>query len=150
MKLKESIVELAVEFRTFVLKGNVLDLAVGVIIGAGFKTLVDSMVNDVITPIVKWLSHKRLEMNHSYLGDVMSGFGSFGGAILNFLLLAAIIFLVFVKPMNKLKALIAGDQGGPPPPQPDDVRLLTEIRDLLKEKSSSASEATKTDKLPQN
>ncbi len=117
------------EFKAFILKGNVIDLAVGIIIGAAFKTVVDSMVGNIIAPVVKLISGKA--DFHSILG----GFGAFAGAALNFLMLAAIIFFIFVKPMNKLAEMMKRKQAAEPPPPPaPDVQLLTEIRDLLKQK----------------
>jgi large conductance mechanosensitive channel len=115
------------EFKAFILKGNVIDLAVGIIIGAAFKTVVDSMVGDIITPVVKVVTGKA--NYHAVLG----GFGAFVGSVLNFLLLAAVIFFVFVKPMNKLVSVMMRKKEEEKPAEPAaDVKLLTEIRDLLK------------------
>jgi large conductance mechanosensitive channel len=115
------------EFKAFILKGNVIDLAVGIIIGAAFKTIVDSMVGDIMGPIAKVISQQ------GHLVDIMNGFGKFGGAILNFLILAAVVFFVFVKPMNALMARIKrGEEAPPPPPPTAEVILLTEIRDIMK------------------
>ncbi len=115
------------EFKAFILKGNVIDLAVGIIIGAAFKTVVDAMVGNVMTPIVKVITQQE-----SWQALViMNGFGAFIGAILNFLMLASVVFFVFVKPMNALVARIKrGEETPPPPPPTPEVVLLTEIRDL--------------------
>ncbi len=115
------------EFKQFALKGNVIDLAVGVVIGAAFGKLVDGVVKGVIEPLVAFVSGK------GSMDAIISGISSLGGGIVNFLLLALIVFLVFVKPMNKLRALMDknAEAAGPPEP-PADVKLLTEIRDLLK------------------
>jgi large conductance mechanosensitive channel len=117
------------EFKAFILKGNVIDLAVGIIIGAAFKTVVDSMVGDVIGSVVGFISHKKV------FSDIFDGFGKFIGSILNFLMMAAIIFFVFVKPMNALMARLRNKEEAAPPPAPTpEVVLLTEIRDALQGK----------------
>lgn len=116
------------EFKAFILKGNVLDLAVGVIIGAAFGKIVESMVGHIIMPFV------------DLIGSVFRGqpdfskimIGNFLGAILNFLLLAAVVFFCIVKPASKLMAAMKKEEAAAPPPTPADIALLTEIRDLLK------------------
>lgn len=115
------------EFKEFAMKGNVIDLAVGVVIGGAFGKLVEGVVKGIIEPVLAAVQGK---------GDsaaMLAGIWNFGGGVLNFLLLAAVVFFVFVKPMNKLKAISERKKGDtPPPPAPADVVLLTEIRDLLK------------------
>lgn len=109
------------------MKGNVIDLAVGVVIGGAFGKLVDGVVKGIIEPVVNAVQGKATAQT------IIDGVWNLGSGILNFLLLAAVVFFVFVKPMNKLKALSEkGKEAAPPPPTPEDVKLLTEIRDLLK------------------
>lgn len=138
------------EFREFAVKGNVIDLAVGVIIGAAFGKIVDAVVSDLIMPIAG-LVFGKLDFSSMYvlLGSVPPGtdmtlealrkagvpvfaYGHFLTITLNFLILAFIIFLM-VKQVNRLKR---NDQAEvvtpPPPPTPEDVVLLREIRDSLK------------------
>jgi large conductance mechanosensitive channel len=133
------------EFKQFALKGNVMDLAVGVIIGGAFGKIVDSLVNDVIMPIVGKLfggfdfSNNYLALNGQAadltlveakkLGAVLA-YGNFVTIVLNFVILAFIIFQM-VKFMNRLKQ---DDASAPPLPvvTPEDVLLLREIRDSLK------------------
>jgi len=119
--------QLVQEFKQFALKGNVIDLAVGVVIGAAFGKLVDGVVKGVIEPLVAFVSGK------GNVDAIVSGLSSLGGGVFNFLLLALVVFLVFVKPMNKLRAIMDknADAAGPPE-TPADTKLLTEIRDLLK------------------
>jgi large conductance mechanosensitive channel len=132
------------EFKDFVMKGNVMDLAVGVIIGGAFGTVVKSLVEDVIMPVVGMVGGKpdfssiviggktvMKEGRQIIEGGIM--LGNFMNALISFLILAAVIFFVFVKPMAKLKALTEkpAEPAAPPEP-PADVKLLTEIRDLLK------------------
>ena len=134
----------ASEFKEFALKGNVMDLAVGVIIGAAFGKIVDSMVGDLIMPIVGKI-FGGLDFNNYFLplagqtattlveakktGAVFA-YGSFITIAINFIILAIIIFLM-VKQMNRMKreapaALVS------PAPTPEEVVLLREIRDSLK------------------
>lgn len=114
------------EFKDFALKGNVIDLAVGVVIGGAFGKLVEGVVKGVIEPVVGLVS------GNGGAAAILNGFMSLGSGILNFLILAAVVFFVFVKPMNKMKALMEKKKDETPPPPPADVALLTEIRDLLK------------------
>jgi large conductance mechanosensitive channel len=134
------------EFKEFAVKGNVMDLAVGVIIGGAFGKIVDSVVNDLIMPIVSAIIGKPDFSNLFFvLGTPPAGtamtldalkkagvpvfaYGSFITIVFNFAILAFIIFLM-VKQMNRLKR-----QAPPPPPAvtPEDVLLLREIRDSLK------------------
>ena len=114
------------EFRAFVSRGNVIDLAVGVVIGGAFTNLVQGVVQGIIDPTIAFLTGK------GGAGVILNGFFAFGGAALNFLLLAAIVFFVFVKPLNKLAQLAAKPA---PPPKPSTEDLLAEIRDLLKNKA---------------
>jgi len=135
----------ATEFREFALKGNVMDLAVGVIIGAAFGKIVDSLVKDVIMPIVNFSAGGQIDFSNKYWvlsGNVPGGvtlaeaqkvgtvfaWGSFATVVLNFVILAFIIFWM-VRAMNKMKR-----EAPPAPPAapPEDVVLLREIRDALK------------------
>jgi large conductance mechanosensitive channel len=122
------------EFKAFILKGNVVDLAVGVVIGAGFGKVVESMVKDVITPLIGAVGGQP-DFAAIKLGPLM--LGSFINAGVAFLILAAVIFFLVVKPMNVLMALAkkkAAEAPAAPAPVPEDVKLLIEIRDLLKNK----------------
>lgn len=118
------------EFKTFISKGNVVDLAVGVIIGGAFGKIVDSMVKDVITPMIGMVGGQP-DFSAIKIGPILVG--NFINAVVAFLILAAVVFFVLVKPMNKLM-LSLNKPAVPttPPPPPADVVLLTEIRDLLK------------------
>lgn len=141
------------EFREFALRGNVIDLAVGVIIGGAFGTIVNSVVNDLILPLVGIafkadFSNLYLPLSEKVsaaldadpnlplakakeLGPVFA-WGNFITVVLNFVILAFIIFLL-VKAMNTLKKKEEAKPAGPAE-LPADVKLLSEIRDLLKEK----------------
>lgn len=134
---------MASEFKDFISKGNVMDLAVGVIIGGAFGKIVDSLVNDVIMPIVGKIfggldfSNMYIPLNGQEMGlalveakkaGAVLAYGNFISIVLNFLILAFVIFQM-VKMVNKMKK-----EAPPPPPAPtpDDIVLLREIRDALK------------------
>ena len=134
------------EFKDFVMKGNVVDLAVGVIIGAAFGKIVDSMVKDIIMPLVSAvfgspdfsnlyviLGKVPAGVENSYAaltkaGVPVLGYGNFITILINFLILAFVIFML-VKQVNKLKKAEAPAAA---PATPDDILLLREIRDSLK------------------
>jgi large conductance mechanosensitive channel len=127
------------EFKNFAFKGNVIDLAVGVIIGGAFGKIVSSMVDNVIMPLVSVV----MPGDGSYkdwafvVGDKKIPFGLFLGDIVSFLILAAALFLFIVKFLGwimKSKAAAAAVEPPPPPPTKDQ-ELLAEIRDLLKQRS---------------
>jgi large conductance mechanosensitive channel len=136
------------EFREFAVKGNVIDLAVGVIIGAAFGKIVDSIVKDVIMPIVNFIAGGQIDFSNKYWvlrGDVPAGtalieaqkaavvfaWGSFVTVLINFVILAFIIFWM-VKVVNRVKAAAAEPAAAAPSAPPEDVVLLREIRDALK------------------
>ena len=119
------------EFKEFAIKGNVMDLAVGVVIGAAFTTIVKSLIDDVITPLILSPILEAGHMQHlsdlTILGSVR--YGLFLAAIINFIIVAFALFLV-IKAMNKLKAK---EKKTDPEPTKTEI-LLTEIRDALIEK----------------
>ncbi len=134
------------EFKEFALKGNVMDLAVGVIIGAAFGKIVDSLVKDIIMPIVGSI-FGNLDFKNMYmlLGEAPAGvenniaalqeagvpvlaYGNFITIAINFIILAFIIFQM-VRTMNRMKR---EEPPAAPAPTPDDIVLLREIRDALK------------------
>jgi large conductance mechanosensitive channel len=137
-------VSIASEFREFALKGNVIDLAVGVIIGAAFGKIVDSLVKDVIMPVVNVMTGGSVDFSQKYLvlsGSIPAGmpldaaqkagvvlaWGNFVTILINFIILAFIIFWM-VKAMNRAKARF----DAAPAPTPEEIVLLREIRDQLK------------------
>lgn len=127
------------EFKTFIARGNVMDMAVGVIVGGAFKSIADSLVNDIINPILGVFtggsdSLAALAIALPNGGAIMVG--SFLSAILNFLIMAFVVFCL-VKAINgfhdKLKKKEEAAPAAPPQPSKEE-QLLTEIRDLLKER----------------
>ena len=133
------------EFKEFALKGNVMDLAVGVIIGGAFGKIVDSLVGDLIMPIVGKI-FGGLDFSNYFLplagqtaitlveakkAGAVFAYGSFITIAINFIILAFIIFLM-IKQMNRLKREAPPAPPAVPAPTPEDVMLLREIRDALK------------------
>lgn len=137
------------EFKEFAMKGNVMDLAVGVIIGAAFGKIVDSIVGDLIMPIVAWIMGGRLDFSGMFfvLGNVPPGtamtldalkkaqvpvfaYGNFITILVNFVILAFIIFMM-VKQVNRLRRNVEEEPAAAPEPA-EDVLLLREIRDSLR------------------
>ena len=133
------------EFKEFIMKGNVMDLAVGVIIGAAFGKIVDSLVNDIIMPIVGKITG-GVDFSNMFIplanipagnagtyaalkaaGVPMLAYGNFITIVINFVILAFIIFMM-VKQVNKMKKA----ETVAPAATPDDILLLREIRDALK------------------
>lgn len=133
------------EFKDFALKGNVVDLAIGVIIGAAFGKIVDSMVGDLVMPIIGALTG-GLSFENYFLGlsktvtaanlpdavkqGAVLAYGKFITIAINFVLIAWVLFMI-VKAMNNLKKAEAAAPAAPPEPSAEE-KLLTEIRDLLK------------------
>ncbi|MCC7460885.1 MAG: large-conductance mechanosensitive channel protein MscL [Gammaproteobacteria bacterium] len=128
---------LASEFKEFAMKGNVVDMAVGVIVGAAFGKIVSSLVGDVITPALgKWIGGVNFTDLGVSLGadptgkDVLVKYGSFIQTIFDFIIIALVLF-VALKGINRLKK--PAPAAAPPPPVPPRQEvLLEEIRDLLK------------------
>jgi large conductance mechanosensitive channel len=123
------------EFKKFILRGNVVDLAVGIVIGAAFAKVVDSLVKDVFMPVIGMLTggfDVSKQTAHVY-GDVYLGWGAFLQAIINFVIIGFCLFLV-VKGMNTLHRRFAKEEEAKAPEATAAEKLLAEIRDLLKEK----------------
>ncbi len=136
------------EFRAFAVRGNVVDLAVGVIIGGAFGKIIDSLVNDIVMPLISTLLGGRIDFTNLFIvlgtvpdsvprtfdalkkaGIPIFAYGNFITISVNFLLLAFVIFQM-VKIVNKIR--LQDEEPKPPPPTPEDVVLLREIRDSLK------------------
>jgi large conductance mechanosensitive channel len=135
------------EFRAFAVKGNVIDLAVGVIIGGAFGKIVDSLVNDIVMPLISTLLGGRIDFTNLFivLGSVpdnvprtfdalkkagipIFAYGNFITISINFILLAFVIFQM-VKIVNKIR--LQDEEPKPTQPTPEDILLLREIRDSL-------------------
>jgi len=132
------------EFRKFAMRGSVVDLAVGVVIGAAFTAIVNSLVKDVIMPPIGLLlggidfsnlfvvlkgSHAAMTLKAAQdAGAVTINYGQFFNAIINFLVIAFVLFLT----LRQLNRMMASRE--PPPPPPEELAVLREIRDLLKDR----------------
>ena len=143
------------EFKEFIMRGNVLDMAVGVIIATAFGKITTSLVNDVFMPLISWIFGARdmtalnvvvRAAQTDEAGEVVKeaitlGFGTFVSTIIDFILVALVVFLV-VKSINKARAIAEAkkakeevEEEAPAEPEPSaEEKLLTEIRDLLKDK----------------
>ena len=137
------------EFREFAVKGNVMDLAVGVIIGGAFGKIIDSMVKDIVMPLISWILGGDVDYSNWFvvLGDNPNNvttlkaaqdaglnvlaYGNFLTILINFLLLACVVFWL-VKLMNKVRRQKVEEPA--PEATPEDIELLREIRDELKRK----------------
>jgi large conductance mechanosensitive channel len=112
-------------FRNFIARGNVIDLAVGVIIGAAFGAIVESLVKDMITPLIGTIGGQP---DFSAIRPYGIGIGSFANSVIAFLLKAAALYYFIVVPFNRFATRLAA---APPGPTPSEA-LLAEIRDILK------------------
>ncbi|MCD8497952.1 MAG: large conductance mechanosensitive channel protein MscL [Alphaproteobacteria bacterium] len=139
------------EFRDFIARGNVMDMAVGIIMGAAFTAIVNSMVGDLIMPLIGVLTSgvdfadKFLALNGEVYASLKAAkdagapvltYGVFINAVINFLIVSFVVFLL-VKYVNKVKNMALKEKkkgDAPAPPPPADIQLLTEIRDLLAKK----------------
>ena len=119
------------EFKEFAMKGNVMDLAVGVIIGAAFGKIISSLVDNILMPIIGiLLQGVNFQTLMVKVGDAEIKYGMFIGAILDFVIIAMVLFLI-IKGMNNMKKKEEAAPAAPVAPPKQEV-LLTEIRDLLK------------------
>lgn len=136
------------EFKAFALKGNVMDMAIGVIVGGAFASITGSLVSNVITPLLAFLFNSpntdalnfTLREAEGSQEAIVLGLGTFVGTIINFLVIALVLFSV-IKAMNKASAMAEKlakkkkEEEAAAPPEPSaEEKLLTEIRDLLKER----------------
>ncbi|WP_370439727.1 large conductance mechanosensitive channel protein MscL [Kineococcus halophytocola] len=128
-------------FRDFVLRGNVIDLAVAVVIGAAFTRIITSIVDNLITPLIAAIggAPNTDRLWEVELNGATFGFGAVIGAVINFLIVAAVVYFVIVTPVNRLLALRKKGEVAAPKAPTEDVVLLTEIRDLLARQSGGTT-----------
>jgi len=131
------------EFKDFAMRGNVVDLAVGVVIGASFTAIINSLVKDIITPPLGWATG-GIDFTNFFVvlkggsfttlaeaqkaGAITVNYGVFLNAIIGFLIIAFVLFLL----LHQINRLVTRPSAPPPSSPPEDVTLLREIRDLLK------------------
>lgn len=149
------------EFREFAVRGNVMDLAVGVIIGGAFSKIVDSMVRDIIMPLINIILGGSVDFTNKFVvlrmpanysgaltyadlnaaGATLFAWGNFVTILINFLLLALVVFMM-VKLLNNARRRFEAEKAAAPaapaapPPTPEDIVLLREIRDALQRKDA--------------
>jgi large conductance mechanosensitive channel len=125
------------EFREFILRGNVVDLAIAVVIGAAFTAVVQAFVKDIVTPLIAAVGGKP---DFDQLSFTINGshfnYGDFINAVISLVIIAAVIFFGVVKPMNILLARRKAKETPPPASPTEDIVLLTDIRDLLRERAA--------------
>lgn len=126
-------IKLIDEFKTFISRGNVLDLAVGVIVGGAFQKLVTSLTDNIISPILGCFTEADFTDYVLKIGNLELKYGAFLTDIINFIIMAFIVFLI-VKFMNKILVKKEKVEEKPVKVDNDEVKILKEIRDLLKEK----------------
>ncbi|MCF8195691.1 MAG: large conductance mechanosensitive channel protein MscL [Polynucleobacter sp.] len=140
------------DFKAFAMRGNVMDLAIGVIIGGAFGKIVDSVVSDIIMPLITVITGGGIDFTNLFivlgkvpegtirnfdtlkkLGIPMFAYGNFITILINFVILAFIIYQL-VKIINTLRSAAEEEQEAAPPPTSEEILLLREIRDSLKSK----------------
>lgn len=123
------------EFKEFAMRGNMMDLAVGVIVGGTFSSITTSLINDILMPVIGiFVSEASFADLTVTVGSAVVAYGNFIQAVINFLIMAFVVFCM-VKGINRLSRKKEEAPPPPPPPAPSqEEKLLTEIRDLLKEK----------------
>ena len=143
------------EFKAFAMRGNAIDLAVGIVVGAAFTAIVNSMVKDLINPPLGYLLG-GIDFSNFFIvlrgegpyatlkaatdaGAVTINYGLFLNTLINFLIVAFALFII-IKQINRLTAPRVVEKPGDPPP-PEDIRLLREIRDALKENGAAQNRA---------
>lgn len=120
------------EFKKFIARGNVMDMAVGIIIGGAFKSIVDSLVNDIVMPFIGlFVGQGTFSSLVFHVGTAEIAFGNFISAVLNFLIMALVIFCI-IRTLNRFHPKENTPPPAPPAPSREEI-LLAEIRDLLKE-----------------
>jgi large conductance mechanosensitive channel len=127
------------EFREFILRGNLVDLAIAVVIGAAFGAVVAALVKDIITPLIAAIGGQP---DFSGLSFTINGsvfrYGHFLNAVISFLIVAAVVYFLVVKPVAALMERRKAGLEPEPEAVPEDVVLLGEIRDLLKTRGAAA------------
>lgn len=132
-------------FKDFILRGNVIDLAVAVVIGAAFTAVVNTIVESLVQPVIRIImggsSDGAVGGTFTIRGEVID-IAAITGAFITFLITAAVVYFIFVAPMNRAKAVMAArsGHGGEAASEPEDIVLLREIRDALKGIETSRSD----------
>lgn len=123
------------EFREFITRGNVIDLAVAVIIGLAFTAIINAIVSGLITPLIGMIGGNDFSDLDFTINDSTFEYGQVINAVIQFLLIAAAVFFFIVKPINTLNERRRRGEEPEPEDLSDEAALLTEIRDLLRDRS---------------
>ena len=133
MSAKEKTAGFLAEFKQFIARGNVMDMAVGVIVGGAFKAIADSLTADIIMPVIGIFVRENSFANLSVtIGSAVITYGNFIQAVLNFLIMALVVFCL-IKSINRFHRKKEAAPSPLPPEPSAEEKLLMEIRDLLKE-----------------
>ncbi len=141
-------------FRDFIMRGNVVDLAVAVVIGAAFTEVVAALVKDIITPIIAAIGGQPDFAGLKFtIHNSVFRYGLFLNAVMSFLIVAAAIYLIVIAPLNKLaevraRRLASGEHVDEPEAKAEDVQLLEQIRDLLEAQQGRSGGPTVTKPSP--
>ncbi|MBR4262011.1 MAG: large conductance mechanosensitive channel protein MscL [Bacilli bacterium] len=125
------------EFKEFILRGNVMDMAIGVIIGAAFGNIVTALTENVINPLINGIGGAEVGGQVKIYGGQYINYGAFLTAIINFVIMAFVLFLL-LKAVNKVLSVGKKKKDDAPVPKSDEVLLLEEIRDLLKKENKKS------------
>ena len=136
-KQKEKLKGFFGEFKKFILRGNVIDLAVGVIIGGAFSGIVTALTDDFINPLINGIGGAEVGGTIKIYGGQVIKYGDFITSVINFIIMAFVLFML-LKVVNKILAIGKKQEAEKPAEikKPDDIVLLEEIRDLLKNKKA--------------
>ncbi len=129
-------------FRDFISRGSVVDLAVGVVIGAAFTGVVTSFTNSFLTPLINMVGGTKIDGKIDLAGEADITWGAFLSTIIGFMITAAVVYFLVVLPMNRLAEMRKRGQIEEPKAPSEEVRLLMEIRDLLAKQSTPTDDAT--------
>ena len=123
-------------FRDFIMRGNVVDLAIAVVIGAAFGGVVTQLTKSFIEPLIKLIGGGGVHGGAFIVNSVAFDWSAFINSVLNFMIVAAVLYFLIVTPMNRVAAKLKKAEAAPvaPAADPVDVALLKEIRDLLKQR----------------
>lgn len=123
------------EFKEFAMKGSLIDMAVGIIIGAAVSKMVGTLVENILMPIIGvFMGGVNFQDLSIKVGEASIGYGAFIQSLIDFIIIAFVIFMI-LKAINKMKANFEEEKAAEPAKDPADIALLTEIRDLLKKSS---------------
>lgn len=137
-------------FKDFVMRGNVVDLAVGIVIGVAFTTLVNQFTKSFLEPLIKLVFGGGLAAGTFKVGGVTFDWAAFINAVITFVLTAAALYFLVVLPMNKLAERRKSGEEPPPEAPSEEVKLLTEIRDALRARTPDQRAGALDDVLSRN